>query len=118
MNGKKILSFLLALVMVFGVLPVSALAAESLDQTMTAVPTAAETSDALNAPTDEITPLAASDPASLLKIVFVDCGRKYFRPDSLKTLIDNAAAAGFNAVSLGFGNDGLRFLLDDMSVGS
>ena len=50
------------------------------------------------------------------KIVFVDCGRKYFSVDSLEKIIDNASAAGFNYVELGIGNDGLRFLLDDMSL--
>ena len=49
------------------------------------------------------------------KIVFLDCGRKYFSVDSIKTIIDNAAAAGFNYVQLAVGNDGMRFLLDDMS---
>ncbi len=53
---------------------------------------------------------------SFFKIMFVDCGRKYFSVDSLKAIIDNAAAAGFNYVELGVGNDGLRFLLDDMSL--
>ena len=53
---------------------------------------------------------------SFFKIVFVDCGRKYFSVDSLKKIIDNAAGAGFNYVELGVGNDGLRFLLDDMSL--
>ena len=50
------------------------------------------------------------------KIVFLDCGRKYFSVDSIKTIIDNAAAAGFNYVQLAVGNDGMRFLLDDMSL--
>lgn len=50
------------------------------------------------------------------KIVFLDCGRKYFSVDSIKKIIDNAAAAGFNYVQLAVGNDGMRFLLDDMSL--
>ena len=56
------------------------------------------------------------DPNKLYKIVFLDCGRKYFSVDSIKKIIDNAAAAGFNYVELGIGNDGLRLLLDDMSL--
>ena len=36
--------------------------------------------------------------------------------DSIKQIIDNAAAAGFNNVMLAVGNDGMRFLLDDMSL--
>lgn len=49
-------------------------------------------------------------------IMFLDCGRKYFSVDSIKTIIDNASAAGFNYIQLAVGNDGLRFLLDDMSL--
>lgn len=51
-----------------------------------------------------------------MKIFFLDCGRKYFSVDNIKKLIDNASAAGFNYIQLAVGNDGLRFLLDDMSL--
>lgn len=51
-----------------------------------------------------------------MKIMFLDCGRKYFSVDNIKKLIDNASAAGFNYIQLAVGNDGLRFLLDDMSL--
>lgn len=51
-----------------------------------------------------------------LSIVMLDCGRKYCSVDSIKQIIDNAAAAGFNNVMLAVGNDGMRFLLDDMSL--
>lgn len=36
--------------------------------------------------------------------------------DSIKQIIDNASAAGFGYIMLGVGNDGMRFLLDDMSL--
>lgn len=49
-------------------------------------------------------------------IMFLDCGRKYFSVDSIEQIIDNASAAGFNYIQLAVGNDGLRFLLDDMSL--
>ena len=49
-------------------------------------------------------------------IMFLDCGRKYFSVDSIKTFIDDASAAGFNYIQLAVGNDGMRFLLDDMSL--
>ena len=49
-------------------------------------------------------------------IMFLDCGRKYFSVDSIKTIIDNASSAGFNYIQLAVGNDGLRFLLNDMSL--
>lgn len=51
-----------------------------------------------------------------LSIVMLDCGREYFSVDSIKQIIDNASAAGFGYIMLGVGNDGMRFLLDDMSL--
>ena len=51
-----------------------------------------------------------------MKIVHLDAGRKYFSVDSIKKIIDNASADGYNYLELAVGNDGLRFLLDDMSV--
>ena len=50
------------------------------------------------------------------RIVHIDCGRKYFSFDELKKIIDYAAASNYTHVELAFGNDGLRFLLDDMEV--
>lgn len=54
---------------------------------------------------------------SFYKIVHVDAGRKYFSPENLKKIIDNAAKAGFNQVELYLSdNQGFRFALDDMTV--
>ena len=51
------------------------------------------------------------------KIVHVDAGRKYFSPENIKKIIDNAAAAGFNQVEIYLSdNQGFRFALDDMTV--
>lgn len=49
-------------------------------------------------------------------IFFLDCGRKYFSVENIEKMIDNAAAAGFNYIQLAVGNDGLRLLLDEMSL--
>lgn len=57
-----------------------------------------------------------SNTDDFFKITFLDCGRKYFSVDSIKKIIDNAKKAGFNYIQLAVGNDGLRFLLDDMSI--
>ena len=59
-----------------------------------------------------------ADPAkiALRKMVSVDAGRKYFAPEQLKEIIDNASKLGYTDVHLMLGNDGLRFVLDDMSV--
>lgn len=50
------------------------------------------------------------------RIVHLDCGRKYFSKDWIIALMYEAKAAGYNQVQLAFGNKGLRFLLNDMSV--
>lgn len=50
------------------------------------------------------------------RIFHLDCGRKYFTVDQVKALIDVLAANGYNYLELAIGNDGLRLLLDDMSV--
>ena len=66
--------------------------------------------------TEEAVPTATADENYHYNIFFLDCGRKYYSVDSIKRLIDNASAAGFNYIQLAVGNDGLRFLLDDMSL--
>lgn len=91
---KKVLSLILAVVMVVSLLPISAFASGDSKASTTAA-----TSDGYE-----------------YNIMFLDCGRKYYSVDSIKQIIDNASAAGFNYIQLAVGNDGLRFLLDDMSL--
>ena len=51
------------------------------------------------------------------KVVHLDAGRKYFTSDEIKTLIDNAAAAGYNQLELYLSdNEGFRFALGDMTI--
>lgn len=50
------------------------------------------------------------------RIVHLDCGRQYFTVQNIKDLIDVMAKSDFNQLQLAFGNDGLRFLLDDMAL--
>lgn len=89
---QKVLSMILVLVMLLGLLSVSAF-------TVT-----------------DTTSSDSADTSYKYNIMFLDCGRKYFSVDSIKKIIDNASAAGFNYIQLAVGNDGLRFLLDDMSL--
>ena len=101
----RVLTMLLVASMVFTLLPAPAIAAgnwwwNNEAYTEEAVPTATTTADA----------------NYRYNIFFLDCGRKYYSVDSIKKLIDNASAAGFNYIQLAVGNDGLRFLLDDMSL--
>lgn len=50
------------------------------------------------------------------RIVHLDCGRKYFSEAQIKQIIDYAYNYGYTHVELAFGNDGLRFLLNNMEV--
>ncbi|MCD8254004.1 MAG: family 20 glycosylhydrolase, partial [Oscillospiraceae bacterium] len=90
---KRILAIAMALCMLLSVMPVSAMAAD-----------------------DDDGATVASASSDFLKIAFLDCGREYFTVDQIEPLIDAAAAADYNCVELAVGNDGLRFLLDDMSL--
>lgn len=49
-------------------------------------------------------------------IVMVDCGRNYYSVESLESIINSASEVGMHYVMLALGNDGLRFLLKDMSL--
>ena len=89
---QKVLSMILVLVMLLGLLSVSAF-------TVT-----------------DTTSSDSADTSYKYNIMFLDCGRKYYSVDNIKTIIDNASAAGFNYIQLAVGNDGLRFLLNDMSL--
>lgn len=62
---------------------------------------------------------ASSDSAASTlnnRIVHLDCGRKYFSVTYIKGVIDSMAENGFNQLELAFGNGGLRFVLDDMTI--
>lgn len=50
------------------------------------------------------------------RVFSIDAGRKYFSVEQLKQIIRHAAESRFTDVQLILGNDGLRFILDDMSV--
>ena len=50
------------------------------------------------------------------KVISIEAGRKYFTLDQLKRIVDKASELGYSDVHLLLGNDGLRFLLDDMTI--
>ena len=58
----------------------------------------------------------AAGSGDYMKIAMLDSGRKYFTPDWVKSFIYEAKADGYTHVMLAVGNDGMRFLLDDMSI--
>ena len=111
-KSLRLLSAVLALVMVLSLLPLTVFAK---DRT--------QASQRRNAPraAAEISYVTKTQSVSLkegtfYRIVHIDCGRKYFTVAELEKIIDYAAKYNYTHVELAFGNDGLRFLLDDMSV--
>lgn len=105
-NLTRILSLLLVLVLMVGVLPVSALA-DGWDLTGEL-----DTEQLLERAEPVEMQASASD---FSKILHLDCGRKYFSKNWIVALLYEMQAAGYNQLQLAFGNDGLRFLLNDMS---
>ena len=90
---QKVLSMILVLVMLLGLLSVSAFTV-----------------------TDTTSSDSAASNDDFKRIVHIDCGRKYFSAADLKRIIDYAAENHYTDVELAFGIDGLRFLLDNMSL--
>lgn len=93
---KRLLSLILAVILMIGLLPISAFA----------------TSASAQAGEDK----AATQDSEFLRIFHLDCGRKYFTVSEIESIIDQLAENHYTHIQLAFGNDGLRFLLDDMSV--
>jgi len=91
-----LLSLILAVILMIGLLPISAFA----------------TSASAQAGEDK----AATQDSEFLRIFHLDCGRKYFTVGQIKDLIDTASANNYTHVELAVGNNGLRFLLKDMSL--
>ena len=87
---KKVLSLILAVVMAVSLLPISAFASGD-------------------------SKASTTDNTDYYKILHLDCGRKYFSKDWIIALLNEMSADGYNQLQLAFGNDGLRFLLDNMS---
>ena len=61
-------------------------------------------------------PVSAQSEDTFSRVLHLDNGRKYFSKDWIIALVNEMEAAGYNQLQLAFGNDGMRFLLDDMSV--
>lgn len=93
---KRWLSLLLAVILMIGLLPISAFAS--------------------NVGTQENDSGKTAGNQEFMRIFHLDCGRKYFSVDQIKDLIDTASANNYTHVELAVGNNGLRFLLKDMSL--
>ena len=134
---KKILSGMLVLCMLLSLAPATVLADEvttteetSLTENVSEEPKEDEaalstyslgTEDYSTETTAEIASITKTKSVplntdSFYKIFHLDAGRKYFSVDQIKDIIDIMAANDYNTLELAVGNDGMRFLLDDMSV--
>lgn len=60
--------------------------------------------------------LAWAAPAGKIRVVRLDCGRKYFSVPQIKEILDEMAQDGYTHLELAVGNNGCRFLLDDMHM--
>ncbi|WP_461810969.1 family 20 glycosylhydrolase [Faecalimonas sp.] len=66
--------------------------------------------------TGETTEVKAAEQGNLKSVFSIDAGRKYFSLEQLKTIVNKAYKNGYTDVQILLGNDGLRLLLDDMSL--
>ena len=128
-TSKKLLALLLALIMTVSLLPMSVFAAAvDVPETEPQVTAPVEQQEDDAAPTDEtdVVPAALGEAEEVqardtskdgfIRIFHLDCGRKYFTADEINGIIDKLAENHYTHIQLAFGNNGFRFLLDDMSV--
>ena len=123
---KRIVASLLAVLMLLGVAPVTALAGEiELHHINTTQQPAEEPAQEPVLGSEDVLPeedvAEAAEPAAVsssgfYRIVHLDCGREYFTKQWIIALINEMSAAGYNQLQLAFGNGGFRFCLDDMAV--
>ena len=64
----------------------------------------------------EVAAKEAAEKLTMKKVISIDAGRKYFSLDQLKRIVDKASELGYSDLHLLVGNDGMRFVLDDMTV--
>lgn len=123
---KRIVASLLAVLMLLGVAPITALAGElELHRINTTQQPAEEPAQEPVLGSEDVLPeedvAEAAEPAAVsssgfYRIVHLDCGREYFTKQWIIALINEMSAAGYNQLQLAFGNGGFRFCLDDMAV--
>ena len=127
---KRSLAVMLVLCMMLSAVPFTAFATESTDVPSEPAEAVVDAPEGENNLSEDETvadePVVEEVPAMMnlakssssgvnYRILHLDNGRKYFSADWIKALINEMAAAGYNQLQLAFGNDGLRFLLDDMT---
>lgn len=134
-NAKRLLVWLL-LTMVFGLLPMAAFADDAVEPVVSEEPVqepepSSEPTEPSSEPSAEPSQEPEEDPVDVeeevvvarytgndgfLRIFHLDCGRKYFSVSEIEGIIDQLAENHYTHIQLAFGNDGFRFLLNDMKV--
>lgn len=127
-NAKRLLVWLLT--MVFGLLPMAAFADDAGEPVVSEEPVQ-EPTEPSSEPSAEPSQEPEEDPVDeeeevvvarytgndgFLRIFHLDCGRKYFSVSEIEGIIDQLAENHYTHIQLAFGNDGFRFLLNDMKV--
>ena len=102
-------------------LPDRELRASDLDRLIREEAVSVTEADVAAQPVTAATETPAKDPEqeeklAKKKVISIDAGRKYFSPDQIKEIIDEASKTGYTDLHLLVGNDGLRFVLNDMSL--
>ena len=102
-------------------LPNRELRASDLDRLIREEAISVTEADGTAQPVTAATETTAKDPEqeeklAKKKVISIDAGRKYFSPDQIKEIINEASKTGYTDLHLLVGNDGLRFVLDDMSM--
>lgn len=102
-------------------LPNRELRASDLDRLIREEAISVTEADGTAQPVTAATETTAKDPEqeeklAKKKVISIDAGRKYFSPDQIKEIINEASKTGYTDLHLLVGNDGLRFVLDDMSL--
>ena len=144
-TSKKLLALLLALIMTVSLLPMSVFAAEmATDEPAQEAAMPGGEQDAEDAALTEeggedgVSVYAAEDGIAVqaattinyvtkngsgktlddtfYRIFLLDCGRKYFSVSEIEDIIDQLAENHYTHIELAFGNEGLRFLLNDMTL--
>lgn len=135
-NAKRLLVWLLLLTMVFGLLPMAAFADVAGEPVVSEEPVqepepSSEPTEPSSEPSAEPSQEPEEDPVDeeeevvvarytgndgFLRIFHLDCGRKYFSVSEIEGIIDQLAENHYTHIQLAFGNDGFRFLLNDMKV--
>lgn len=68
------------------------------------------------APQDAAAAQSSNDSNDFMRVFHLDCGRKYFTVSEIEGIIDQLSANHYTHLQLAFGNNGFRFLLDNMSI--